>query len=147
MSDYPVLRSAIRRLIEGHDFGAGVVVLRKFADGYRILCLIGDHGSDIPKGGMEPDDDGALDAALRELREEAGITSIEFPWGTDSVVVGDLMAFVGLTEQDAVIRPNPETGEAEHDRAEWLPIATAQESFEGDLAHIVGWAVLRANTY
>lgn len=138
---------AIRRLIEGPDYGAGVVVLRKFADGMRVLCLWNGDQADIPKGSMDPDDDGALDAALRELREEAGITSIEFPWGMDSVVVGNLTAYVGLTEQDAIIRPNPKTGDTEHSDSEWLPAASAANNFTGDLAHIVGWAVVRTHTY
>jgi 8-oxo-dGTP pyrophosphatase MutT (NUDIX family) len=146
-TDHIRLRRIVRRLIEGPDYAAGIVVMRKFADGLRVLCLWNGAEADIPKGQMEPDDDGALDAGLRELREEAGITAIEFPWGKDSVVVGNMTAYVGLTEQDVAIRPNPVTGDVEHTDSEWIPASQAAATFSGDLAHIVGWAILRTHTY
>lgn len=148
MNKLDYLRRAIRCLIEGPDYSAGVVVMRRFADGLRVLCIMDGESPDIPKGGVEPDDKDILSTALRELSEEAGITAIEFPWGHDTVTAGHITAFVGLTEQDVMIRPNPETGVTEHTSFKWVPIVKAPDFFSGDLGHIVSWATCYvSNTY
>jgi len=98
---------------------AGIILLREFPAGLRILGLHACDRYDLPKGQIEPDED-TFEAALRETKEEAGITEIEFPWGLTSVQANHVTLFLGITMQDPVIYPNPETGEYEHQGASWV---------------------------
>ena len=56
---------------------AGVVVVRRTDDGWRVLLLRVYNYWDFPKGVVEPGED-ALTAARREVREETTIDDLEF---------------------------------------------------------------------
>ena len=99
--------------------GAGIVVT-KVIDGRRlVLGLKIDDVYDIPKGQMDPNES-TLTCALRETNEETGISKLKFSWGRKPINAEHLTLYVAETSEDAVITPNPITGELEHDSAHWL---------------------------
>src|SRR5262245_29755791 len=63
---------------------AGVVVVRKTAEGWRVLLLRVYNYWDFPKGRVEAGET-PLDAARRETREETTLDDLEFAWGEKSV--------------------------------------------------------------
>ena len=119
--------------------GAGIVVVRQFDQGWRVLGLILDDLIDIPKGVIEPDEK-PLQTAIRETLEEAGLSQINFEWGTEPLVVDQLTCYVASTQQDPIIIQNPKTGIYEHQGFAWL----TWEEMLGDcypyLQPAVGWA-------
>ena len=58
----------------------GVVVARQTDDGWVTLLLRAYHHWDFPKGVREPGEE-AMQAALREVREETGVDDLSFDWG------------------------------------------------------------------
>jgi len=116
-----MIRSHIRAILESnsHKTNAGIVIVRRFKDEWKVLCLRRpDNSVDITKGMIEPGES-PLDAALRESYEEAGIDELKFTWGTDPISYGKGICFVAETVQDPTILPNPATGEYEHKSYEW----------------------------
>ena len=59
---------------------AGVIPLRRTADGWRMLVLRAYKNWDFPKGVVEPDED-PLDAAKREALEETDLSDLHFTFG------------------------------------------------------------------
>ena len=97
---------------------AGIVVLRHLDGGWNVLCLKTHNNEyDLTKGIVDEGED-ILSAAIRETREEAGITDI---------YDGNSM-FVGVTDQEPEILPNPYTGIKEHTGYAWIPIMEAVNS-------------------
>ena len=72
-------RDATERILS-----AGVVVVRKTAEGWRVLLLRVYNYWDCPKGLVEPGED-PLAAARREVREETTLDDLEFHWGEDFI--------------------------------------------------------------
>lgn len=108
--------------------GAGVVVVRNFDDGWKVLGLFDPGGKgypsgmDIPKGHAEPGEE-PLITAFRESDEEASIgeSDLYFRWGMEPLIIdGHLVIYLAETESDPQISRNPLTGEYEHDKALWL---------------------------
>jgi predicted NUDIX family NTP pyrophosphohydrolase len=98
----------------------------------------------IPKGEHDPDDEGALDAALREFREELGVAPPEGPyaelgtWAYSSgkritvfVADGAEFSLEGLEFGEFELEWPPRSGRMqsfpEVDRARWLPLAEARD--------------------
>ena len=100
--------------------GAGIIVLRAFPGGYKVLALVRHDGIlDIPKGGIDHHEV-PLEAALRETMEECGITNLDFKWGFENFVSGALTCYVSETNEDPIISRNPHTGVMEHASASWV---------------------------
>ena len=76
-----------------NDPGAGVVVVRKFNDEYKVLGLRLFGKYDLPKGKIDGDED-SITAAIRETKEEACITDLEFKWGMSSYQTGPVTIFL-----------------------------------------------------
>jgi bis(5'-nucleosidyl)-tetraphosphatase len=98
--------------------GAGIVIVRKFNQRWRVLGLSLNDVLDIPKGVIESGEK-PLQTAIRETQEEAGLTDIFFEWGMDSVRISQLTVYVASTNQDPIITQNPETGIYEHQGFVW----------------------------
>ena len=63
---------------------AGVVVVRRVDDEWRVLLLRVYNYWDFPKGIVEPGEY-PLTTARREVREETGIEDLEFRWGEEFI--------------------------------------------------------------
>ncbi len=77
-------RSGIVRRRAAIRFGmlsAGVVIVRRDPT-CRVLLLRAYNYWDFPKGGVEAGES-SLEAAVREVREETGITELAFTWGEE----------------------------------------------------------------
>ena len=119
--------------------GAGVVVVRQFDDGWRVLCLHTENFMDLPKGGIDPGED-VLSTALRETQEEANITDLYFKWGFKGIRLHHCTMFVAATNQDPKIMPNPHTGDLEHLGSSWLSWDEAINSVKPWLSPCIIWA-------
>src|SRR5262249_44139574 len=64
----------------GGPLCAGIVPVRFENGETQILLLRAYKDWDFPKGGVEAGED-PFDGALRELKEETGLSAVEFPWG------------------------------------------------------------------
>ena len=118
------LRKYIRHILveeknNKKDPSAGIIVVRKFANGLKVLGLSLYGKYDIPKGKIESGES-VFEAAMRETYEETGITDLSFPYGLQSITSGHVTVYIGKTSRDPIIRQNPQTGIFEHHGASWL---------------------------
>jgi len=121
-----------------HSQRAGVIILKKFNDEYRVLCLKIFGSYDLPKGGVESFEN-IFAAATREAEEESGITDMDFKWGLVTTTARNVTLFIASTTQQPVIRPNPETGEYEHHAAHWKSLDNAEKSLHPYLRPTIAW--------
>jgi len=99
--------------------GAGIIVVKRFSDKWKVLALTSLDGPlDIPKGLIDPGET-PLEAALRETKEEAGITKLDFAWGMNPIVRENMTCYVAATDQEPTIVANPHTNLVEHLGASW----------------------------
>ena len=110
----------------GKRLSAGVVILRETPAGPRFLLLRAFRHWDFPKGAVEPGET-PLEAAKREVAEEAGITTLDFKWGFDFQDTppydrGKVARYylAATTEERVELRANPTTGELEHHEYRWM---------------------------
>jgi bis(5'-nucleosidyl)-tetraphosphatase len=128
---------------------AGVVVVRDMADGPRVLLLRAYRNWDLPKGRLEAGET-PFEAAIREVREETGLSGLDFAWGEDSVETepyagGKVVRFyVARSAGGEVSLPvNPLLGRAEHHEFRWLPLAAALALTVPRLQRVLQWAAAR----
>lgn len=124
----------------------GVVLGRETADGWMTLMLRAYHHWDFPKGIREEGED-PLDAAIREVGEEAGIKDVAFEWGDRYFETGPYSKgkvaryFLGRTETSEVVMGiSPETGEPEHHEWKWVTFDEAYDLGSPRVRQIVQWA-------
>jgi bis(5'-nucleosidyl)-tetraphosphatase len=125
---------------------AGVVVVRRTEDGWRVLLLRVYNYWDCPKGVVEAGE-GPLDTARREVREETGITDLEFRWGEEFIETPPYskgkVARYYLAEThtaDAKLPINPQLGRAEHHEWRWLSWEEAEQRVVDRLRNVLRWA-------
>jgi 8-oxo-dGTP pyrophosphatase MutT (NUDIX family) len=128
---------------------AGVVVVSRVDDVWRVLLLRVYNYWDCPKGVVEPGED-PLIAARREVREETTIDSLDFHWGEDYIETAPYSRnkiaryYLAGTEQTDVQLPmNPELGRAEHHEFRWLKFADAEAIVVPRLQDVLRWALTR----
>ena len=120
--------------------GSGIIVVKHFSSGWKVLALEAlDSVLDIPKGVIDPGET-PLEAALRETREESGITNLDFTWGMKNIVNGDITCYVAQTHQEPVISKNPHTHIVEHTSAAWVDWLFLEENTYYFLKPCVRWA-------
>jgi bis(5'-nucleosidyl)-tetraphosphatase len=125
---------------------AGVVVVRRVDDDWRVLLLRIYNYWDCPKGEIEPGED-SLAAALREVREETAIGDLEFHWGRDFVETPPYSKnkvaryYVAATRTAGIKLPvNPELGAPEHHEFRWLSFDAAQALVVPRVRAVLDWA-------
>ena len=118
--------------------GAGIVLLRRFENEWRVLGLWMNGGYDITKGHVESGDD-HLDTAIRETFEEAGIDELKFEFGSVYHTEDFLRTYIATTTQDAVIKPN-QNGLEEHESCCWLTFEQMEKQAYDYLKPIIIWA-------
>lgn len=121
------------------DPGAGIVVVKKFEDEYKVLGLRLFGKYDLPKGKIE-DGEGAMEAAIRETEEEASITDLQFKWGEVAYQSGPITLYLAETTQDGAVKRNPETGIFEHHGVKWLTWEEAESTLYTYLRGAATWA-------
>jgi bis(5'-nucleosidyl)-tetraphosphatase len=126
---------------------AGVVVVRGTADELRVLLLRAYRNWDLPKGRLEPGET-PLQAAIREVREETGLSALEFAWGEESIATepyagGKVVRFyVARSEHGDVSLPiNPALGRAEHHEFRWVKPDVALTLTVPRLQRVLHWAI------
>ena len=129
--------------------GAGVVVLKRFEDEYKVLCLYKENKKgirkyDLTKGKV---DEGETDfqAAVRETYEEAGISRLNFEWGRVKMHKETITMFIAVTDDEPAISKNPESGIYEHDGFEWNDIDVAYILLPDFLKPFIVWARNKIN--
>ncbi|MBT8081346.1 MAG: NUDIX domain-containing protein [Gammaproteobacteria bacterium] len=124
----------------------GVVLARQTEGGWATLLLRAWHHWDFPKGIRESGED-PLQAAIREVGEETGITAMSFDWGERFFETGPYSRgkiaryFIARTTQDEVVMGlSPETGEPEHQEWRWVSFDEAYDLGSPRVRQIVQWA-------
>ena len=118
--------------------GAGIIVIKYFDGMPKILGLMKNGSFDLPKGSIEPGEN-IIHAAFRETEEESSIISLSFPWGMRYIALDSLTLFIAVTEEDPIIKKNPDTGLFEHEFAKWLHFKE-EGNFKKGLRPAVQWA-------
>jgi bis(5'-nucleosidyl)-tetraphosphatase len=124
----------------------GIIVARKTDAGWLTLMLRAFHHWDFPKGirerGEEP-----MQAAIREVGEETGVTELSFDWGDRFFETGPYSRgkiaryFIATTTQEEVVMGiSPETGEPEHHEWRWVTFDEAFDLGAPRVRSIVQWA-------
>lgn len=124
----------------------GVILARRTDDGWVTLMLRAFHHWDFPKGirerGEEP-----MEAAVREVGEETGVTDLSFDWGDRFFETGPYSRgkvaryFIASTAQkDVEMGISPETGEPEHHEWRWVTFDEAYDLGSPRVRSIVQWA-------
>jgi len=142
------LRQIIREFVsmsENIPGAAGIAVVKKFDDGWKILGLKSSKKKhlgmyDLTKGMMDAGES-QLEAALRETFEESGIKSkdLSFEWGKKSFPCNNITLYIASTKAEPFIRENPKTGHSEHTSADWLTLDEFERQCIGYLKPAVSW--------
>jgi bis(5'-nucleosidyl)-tetraphosphatase len=125
---------------------AGVVVVRRFPEGWRCLVLRAYRNWDFPKGLVEADE-APRAAAQREVWEETSIADLRFDWGEEYKetlpYAGRKVAryYIAESPADAVVLPHSEElGRPEHDEFRWVSFDDAEDVLPPRLAIVLDWA-------
>lgn len=127
-------------------FSAGVVVVDAARPPARCLLLRAYRNWDFPKGLIEPGEE-PMDAALREVREETGLSGLEFAWGTGFMETGPynrgkIARYYIARSEDTEVRLliNPDLGFPEHHEARWVSFEAARAMVSARLLPVIDWA-------
>lgn len=136
-----------RSFMKQKTLSAGAVPVKIIHNKPEFLILRSFKYWDFPKGMVEEDED-AWDAAIREVKEETGLTSFATPWGkayfeTKPYGKGKVARYYLIrTDQEAVILlPNPVTGIVEHHEHRWLPYEAARQLLVPRVQEVLDWAM------
>ena len=125
---------------------AGAVVFRRTERGVRLLVLRAYKNWDFPKGLVESGED-ALVAAKREVKEETGLTAVDYPFGDEFKETLPYAAnkiaryYLAETEQHEIELPvSTALGRPEHHEFRWVSFDEAEDLLPPRLAGVLGWA-------
>ena len=131
---------------ESERQSCGFVLVRKTASGPLTLMLRAWHHWDFPKG-LREDGEQAIEAAVREVGEETGISDLTMEWGERYLDSGPYSRgktaryFLASTETEKVeMGLSPETGEPEHHEWRWVSLDEAYDLSSPRVKNVVKWA-------
>ena len=131
---------------KGDRLSCGAVIVRETDDGWLTLMLRAYHNWDFPKGICE-DDESPMEAAIREIGEETGITDLDFAWGDRSTDTGPYNRgktaryYLAQTDQASVeMGIAPELGRPEHHEYRWIDFDEAYDLSAPRVRLVVQWA-------
>lgn len=126
---------------------AGVVVVTPADAHWQFLLLRAYNYWDFPKGKVEPDES-PLAAAIREVREESGLTDLEFVWGEGFIETQPYgrpkkIARYYLAQtltREIILGDNPELGHPEHHEYRWVSVTEARRLATPRVRRVLNWA-------
>jgi 8-oxo-dGTP pyrophosphatase MutT (NUDIX family) len=126
---------------------AGVVVVRFDNNGPKLLLMRAYNYWDFPKGGIE-EKENKLEAAIREVKEESGITDLDFSWGKcyyETEPYGKnrkvVFYFIAKTNQENIeMLMNPISGKMEHEEYRWVTFEEAKDMTVERINKVISWA-------
>ena len=131
---------------DGDRLSCGAVIAREIGDGWVTLMLRAYHNWDFPKGICE-EGESPMDAAIREIGEETGITDLDFAWGDRSTDTGPYNRgktaryYLAKTSQESVeMGIAPELGRPEHHEYRWMSFDDAYDLSAPRVRVVVQWA-------
>ena len=131
---------------EGDRLSCGAVIVRETEDGWVTLMLRAYHNWDFSKGICE-EGESPMDAAIREIGEETGITDLEFAWGDRYIDTGPYNRgktaryFLAKTSLESVeMGIAPELGRPEHHEYRWMNFDEAYDLSAPRVRLVVQWA-------
>lgn len=133
---------------------AGVVVVRFENDKPYFLLLRAYDFWDFPKGKIE-DNESKIQAAIREVNEESGISDLKFNWGrayyeTETFGRNNKVVyyFVASTKvKEIYMESNPVTGLTEHQEYRWVSYDEAMVLTKYRIQKVIQWAVNRIDIF
>jgi 8-oxo-dGTP pyrophosphatase MutT (NUDIX family) len=124
----------------------GAVIVRRTANGWLTLMLRAYSNWDSPKG-IREEGETPMQAAIREVSEEAGIDQLDFTWGDRTMDTGPYgdgkvaRYHLAQTQQkDIVMGISPETGQPEHEEYRWVDFDTAHDLASPRVRSVLQWA-------
>lgn len=129
------------------SLSAGAIPLKKTSNGWKVLLLRSFKNWDFPKGMVEKEED-PWTAAIRELKEETGLSKFSTPFNkvyfeTKPYAKGKVARYyIVVIEEDkeVVFLPNPETGIIEHHEHRWLNLENARSLLVPRVQEVLDWA-------
>ena len=128
---------------------AGVVVVRREEEQWKCLLLRAFQYWDSPKGQVE-EGESPLQGAVREVREETGITELDFRFGHRYIETGPYahgkLARYYLAEtptRKVVMGISPDLGRPEHAEYRWVTFDEARELASPRVRRVLDWAERR----
>ena len=125
---------------------AGVIPLRRTAQGWRMLVLRAYKNWDFPKGRVEAGEE-PIAAAKREATEETGLTDLRFSFGdayreTLPYAGGKIARYyLAETPEESVQLPiSHDLGRPEHHEWRWVSFDEAEDLLPPRLALVLDWA-------
>ncbi len=124
---------------------AGAVVFRRTPSGIKLLVLRAYKNWDFPKGLVESVED-QLSAAKREVKEETGLTEVDFPFGEEyretlpyaaNKVARYYLAETGQHEIELPV--STALGRPEHHEFRWVSFEQAEELLPPRLGGVLDW--------
>ena len=124
---------------------AGAVVFRRTPGGIRLLVLRAYNNWDFPKGLVESGED-QLSAAKREVKEETGLSAVDYPFGEEFRETVPYAAnkiaryYLAETEEHDIELPvSTALGRPEHHEFRWVSLNEAEELLPPRLTMILDW--------
>lgn len=125
---------------------AGVIPVRRTDGRWLYLLLRAYQYWDFPKGKTEAGET-PLEAAMRELKEETGLTQVDFNWGYDYIETGPYARgkvaryyLAETSETRVVLGIVPELGRAEHHEYRWMDYEEAYRRTSPRVQRVLEWS-------